>query len=181
GRVRPAAGPAAGLGRGLWVTPPFVALLPHADTNKGVAQFGRAIGVPDARMLAVALASAVATSLIFGLAPALQSTQADRVHSLRSTPREAAKRALIVAEVALSIVLLAGAALLLESFCRLQQVNPGFRADHLLTMQVSLPRGRYLAGPQVRAFYDRLLRAVGAVPGAAGVAAVSYRPFLGMA
>jgi putative ABC transport system permease protein len=174
-------GAAAGLLIARWAIPPFVAVLPHADTNQGVGQFGGPIGSLDLRMLAIALGCAAATGLLFGLAPALGVTLDADLHRLRAASRASAKRALIVGELALSVVLLVGAALLIESVWRLQQIDPGFRPDHLLTMQVSLPRGKYTSAGGIRAFYDRVLRAVDRLPGVARSAAVSYRPFLGMA
>jgi predicted permease len=87
----------------------------------------------------------------------------------------------MIAELTLSIVLLVGAALLLKSFWRLQQVDPGFRPDHLLTMQVWLPKTKYAEPAGARDFYEQVLRRIGRLPGVRAAGAVSFRPFLGMA
>src|SRR5262249_11608969 len=71
----------------------------------------------------------------------------------------------IVAEVALTLSLLVGAGLMIRSFWRLQQVNPGFRTDHLLTLQLRLPRTKYPEGAQVASFFERLRERLSALPG----------------
>src|SRR5439155_14112887 len=92
----------------------------------------------------------------------------------------AAGRLLMMAEIALSMVLLIGAGLLLESFWRLQRVDPGFRPDHLLTMQLWLPKTKYPEAQGVRGFWDQVVRRIEGLPGVRAAGAVSFRPFLGM-
>jgi putative ABC transport system permease protein len=85
---------------------------------------------------------------------------------------------LLAVEVALSLVLLAGAGLMMKSTARLLAVNPGFETGHLLTMQVSLPR-QYNSGPAVTAFHARMLERIAALPGVAGVGTTSALPLAG--
>src|SRR5262249_53267073 len=124
---------------------------------------------------------AIATGVVFGLIPACQTT---RVEFLKSTVRlSSAKRAgrvMVVAELTLSVMLLATAFLLLESFWQLQRIHPGFRADHLLTASVWLAKAKY-GGPDTTRFYEDVVGRVGRLPGVRSLGAVSYRPFLGMA
>jgi predicted permease len=144
--------------------------------------FGPIVPALDLRVLAFSVATALVTGVLFGLIPAFQTTRAEFLRVSASTSRRtAAGRSLMVAELTLSIVLLAGAALLLESFWRLQQVNPGFQADRLLTMQVWLPKARYSEPATVRTFYEQALRRIERLPGVQAAGAVSFRPFLGMA
>jgi predicted permease len=86
----------------------------------------------------------------------------------------------MISELALSIVLLVSAALLLKSLWRLENVNPGFRQDHLLTMQVWLPKTKYPDRSSIANFYREVVRRVDGLPGARTAAAVNFRPFAGM-
>ena len=96
-----------------------------------------------------------------GLLPALQAARTDPARDLSDGARGAtaggrahlARSALVVSEVALSLVLLAGATLLMTSFKRLQAEDPGFRPDHILTLQVSLPATRYPEAHQSERFF----------------------------
>ena len=134
--------------------------------------------VIDGRVLGVVALITVVTGLIFGMAPAWQASRASIGGVLKEGGRGSSSSAgrvvrggLLVAEVALSIVLLVGAALLLRSFARLTGVDPGFDADRVLTFQVALPRATYPEEHQSIAFYDALLSRLEALPGvtAAGV------------
>jgi putative ABC transport system permease protein len=159
----------------------LVPLLPRAGTNQSMGTFGPIVPALDLRVLAFSVATALATGVLFGLIPAFQTTRVECLRlSASSSRRPAAGRALMVAELTLSIVLLVGAALLLESFRRLQQVNPGFQPDHLLTMQVWLPKAKYPEPATVRSFFDQALRRIERLPGVHAAGAVSFRPFLGM-
>ena len=84
---------------------------------------------------------------------------------------------LIASEVALSLTLLISAGLLIRSFQRLQQSNPGFDARNLATFQISLPAVHYRQPVQMAAFYSRLLAAISSLPGVTGAAAVDPLPF----
>ena len=140
------------------------------------------IGI-DGAVLAFALAAALITSVIFGLVPAIHLSRQDLNDALKegggkqqgAAVGRGARELLIVAEVALSIVLLVGAGLMIRSLWQLQDVNPGFNADQVLTMEVSLPVARYEEGTQMP-FYQRLEDRIRALPGVAQVGAVNMLP-----
>lgn len=118
----------------------------------------------DGPVLAFALVLSLGASLIFGLAPMLFAARSDPQANLRESsragvPRSAqfARNSLAAAEVAVAMVLLAGAGLLLHSFAHLLSVNPGFETEHLVKAQVSLPRYQYAKPQQWLAFTDELM------------------------
>ncbi len=152
---------------------------------------GPAAGVPrldevsmDLRVFLFALGVALTAGVLFGLLPALQASRPRVSETLKEGGRAASagpgghrlRSALVVGEVALSVALLIGAGLLVRSFLRVQGVQPGFRADGLLTMRVNLPRTTYNNGSKSRAFYERLLPQLGALPGVQAVATSSGVP-----
>lgn len=133
-------------------------------------------GIPvnvDARVLLFTLGVAVVAALLFGMLPALQMSRVDVNSALREEGRGAsvgrrrsrASDLLVVGQVALSLVLLIAAGLLERSFVRLLEVNPGFDAQNVLTMNVSLSTLKYAKADQQIAFFDDALRRVKAVPG----------------
>src|SRR5262249_28851688 len=104
----------------------------------------------DARVLIFTTAVSLLTGIVFGLAPALQSTKPDLNESLKESGKGSSaggkgrmRGALVTAEVALTLVLLAGAGLMIKSFLLLQKVSPGFKPDNLLTMRLRLPQTKY--------------------------------------
>jgi putative ABC transport system permease protein len=122
------------------------------------------------------------TSVAFGLLPALQLSKQDLNDALKDGGRQqsaaagkGAREALIVAEMAVSVVLLVGAGLLIRSLWQLQDVNPGFVADRVLAMEVSLPTARYEEGTQMP-FYQQLEERVNALPGVAAAGAINILP-----
>lgn len=125
------------------------------------------------------------TSLIFGLAPAITTSRIDlnealkagigRLQGGRHGPR--LRGFLVIAEVALSLVLLIGAGLLLRSFERLAKVNPGFQTDHLLTARISLPVLQYSRASDVLVFYSRLRSGIAALPGVTSADFIDGLPF----
>jgi len=123
----------------------------------------------------------LATALLFGVVPALQSTRTDVATDLRSGGRglrggqSRLRQSLVVAQVALSVVLLAGSGLLIRSFARLSGVDPGFQAEGLLTAEIRLPGGGYTAG-EATIFFTELLRELRAVPGVEDAALISQLP-----
>jgi putative ABC transport system permease protein len=158
-----------------------VPLLPHAGTNQTMGTFGPIVPAVDARVLAFSVTVALATGVVFGLVPAFESTRLDVLRINASGNRSRTGRWLMAGELALAIVLLFGAALLIKSFWRLQDVQPGFRTDHLLTLQVWLPKTKYPEPAQARRFYEQLLPRIAGLPGVRAAGAISFRPFLGMA
>jgi putative ABC transport system permease protein len=140
----------------------------------------------DRAVLAFALAVSLATGILFGLAPAWQAARAGVGAVLKEGGRSSVgtggrwlRSGLLVAEMALSIILLVGAALLLRSFAKLANVDPGFQADRVLTFQVALPQPSYPDDPRRVAFFDRLLEKLGASPGVNGAGMVQTLPMRG--
>jgi len=139
----------------------------------------------DGRVLAFTVAVSVLTGIIFGLAPALQSSRADVQEALKETSRSTTggrhrlRQGLVVAEVALTLVLLVGAGLLIRSFYRLQQVNPGFVDEHVLSFSVSLPEQKYPDEHQWLNFYQQVIEKLRALPDVKGVSLASRVPMGG--
>ena len=137
-------------------------------------------------MLVFTAVVSILTGVIFGVVPALQAAQIDVVEGLREGGRgtvghrraHRTRNALVVVEVALAAVLLIGASLLIQTFLRLLHVDTGFRADGLLTMEVTLPRTVY-AGNRPADFFERLVARLAAVPGVEAAAATSSVPLAG--
>jgi putative ABC transport system permease protein len=146
----------------------------------------------DGPVLAFTAVLILVTGIAFGLFPALQASRPDLQDVLKDSAKGSAgggrtrmRAVLVVAEVAVALVLLAGAGLLLRSFQRLVAVDPGFDPERLLTMQVWLPvpndnaKGRYFTQEQRVGFYDRAVAAVRQVPGVTAAALVSRLPYSG--
>ena len=139
------------------------------------------IGV-DLPVVLFTAAVAICTGLVFGLAPALRATRAERVATgggLRLTAgpgRHRLRGALVVGELALALMLACGAGVLMKSFLRLQAVEPGFDPDHVLTMELTLPIASYEEQTASRRFYRELLERVRALPGVSSAGAVSHLP-----
>ena len=119
----------------------------------------------------------------FGLLPALQLSRQDLNDALKEGGRQntaavgrGARELLIVAEVALSIVLLVGAGLLIRSLWHLQHVDPGFAAEQVLAMEVSLPTARYKEGDADAVLPAARRARVGALPGVSQVGAINILP-----
>jgi putative ABC transport system permease protein len=126
----------------------------------------------DGSVLAFTGALTLGTAMVFGLVPALQVTRVDLNRSLRDVGRTTAgaktrlRALLVVGETALAVTLLILAGLLLKSFVRLQSVDPGFRSDHVLVMELALPENQFKFGaPEVEQFYTRLLERMRGLPG----------------
>ncbi len=136
----------------------------------------------------------IATGVIFGLAPSLGASRPDLMTTLRASGGSASQGAprrilanlnvrglLVVGQIALSIVLLIGAALLVESIARLRHVDVGFNPANLLTMRISLPPLRYDTDQKRAAFYQGLIRGAEASPGVHSGVAALYLPMMGYA
>jgi predicted permease len=178
--VLSAAGVVAGLAVGLMGVRVMVALSPSQIA--GVS--GASLNLP---VLAFTMTLAVATGVMFGLVPALALRRTNLTEllnddSLRTSPGRGTGRTratLVVAETALSLMLLVGAGLLVRSFARLQNVDPGFKSDHVLTAQISLPATQYPDAGERVAFWTRLLDGVRRVPGVTSVGLTSNIPLSG--
>jgi len=125
------------------------------------------------------------TGLVFGLAPAIQSARSDVNDALKSGGKGSInsgnklRRGFVVAQVALSLMLFIGAGLLLKSFWRLTNVNPGFQPDHLLTVHVSLPDQKYSDDTKVIDFFRNMPERLSTLPGVKAVSAVNRLPISG--
>ncbi len=141
----------------------------------------------DGTVMAFTAAVAVLTGIAFGIAPALQLVRrggSGLALSLRAGGRgmlsdwggRRLRGALIVAEIALALVLLTCAGLMLQSFARLQSVDPGFHPEQRLAIDMSVPRATYQNDEKVAGFYERLLERLAAQPGTRSVGAISALP-----
>jgi putative ABC transport system permease protein len=138
----------------------------------------------DARVAAFTAVVSLATGMLFGLAPAVKVSRLELNDALKEGGRTSAAhgvggRLLVVSEIALSIVLLVAAGLLVRSFARIQDVQPGFAADRLLTLRVSLPPSRYTTFAKGDAFFADLFARLRSTAGVRGVAAINAMPFSG--
>jgi putative ABC transport system permease protein len=140
----------------------------------------------DGRVLGFTIGVTLLTGLIFGAAPALQASKVDLNESLKDGGRGASGmgrhrmlRSLVVAEVALSLVLLIGAGLMARSFMRLQHTSAGLNPENLLTLRLNLPGEKYDTPGKRHAFYKELLERIGAAPGVEAAGAVSNLPLGG--
>ena len=168
-----ATGGVLGLVLAHWAIKALVALSP--------AGLPRADGIAiDGRVLAFAALTALATGVLFGLLPALKTSQfagqADLHGGTRGgtggVARKRARRTLLIAEVALASALAIGAGLMVKSFLQLRSVHPGFEKEGVLTMQLTLPESTYDDAVSARNFYGSLLesiRSIGGVVAAGGI------------
>ena len=168
------AGGAAGAALATWITRMLVTLVPQGK----IPRLDQAR--VDGTALLFTLGISLLAGLLFGLAPALQTSRTDLSSVIREGTRGSkgrtgtrARGLLVVVEMALAVVLLAGAGLLIRSFAQLQNVDAGFRPDHVLTFNLELPPGKYSDDPKLRAFTTALLEKLEHLPGvtAAGVTA----------
>jgi putative ABC transport system permease protein len=138
----------------------------------------------DGKVLAFTAGVSLLSAVGFGLLPALSLTATDIAPSLRegsvasgvSRARRRLSSALVAAEIALSVLLLAGAGLLVRSFDRLTAVDPGFDPSHALTFDVTLSGDSYRDEATVRRFYEGAVERLGRIPGVSAAGAISWRP-----
>jgi putative ABC transport system permease protein len=176
--VLAAAGGAAGVALAVWVVRLVAALGPDTVRGAGVAV--------DWRVLAFAAAATIATGVAFGILPALRAAGTDVHEVLKSGARGATRGrgsrtrdALVVAQLAAAVALLAGAGLALRSFGRLLRVEPGIRTEGVLAMTLSLPTSAYPEPESWAAFHARLLDRIEALPGVHRAALTSNLPLSG--
>jgi putative ABC transport system permease protein len=159
------AGGVLGLIAGVWGVSALKAIAPPGTPRLADVSI-------DPRVLAFAAFVTLGTGLIFGIVPALHASRDDMTPALKEGGRgqlgdggNRTRRAFIVAELALALVLLVGGGLLLRTFVALQQSNLGFNPDHVLTGFVLPPAAKYKSPAERSAFYDRLLERTSALPG----------------
>ena len=138
----------------------------------------------DTRVLFVTFAAAALTGLCFGLAPAVQLARSAPANVLRddartATGRGALRSMLVVGELAVTLVLLAGAGLLIRSFVLMQRVDPGFNTDGVLTFTVRMEGPAYSASPARLAYVNRIVDRLKTLPGVVDAAASSNVPIAG--
>jgi predicted permease len=153
----------------------------------GPAQFPRLAEIsPDPAVVLFALASAGATTVMFALAPAVHATRGDIAAATR--PARAAtqdrqsrlgQRALVIAQISVSVMLLSGAALLVRGFVRLVAVDPGFTSSGVTLTPLPLPNDRYGAHASIERFYSALLEGLTASPGIEAVSLATAPPLAG--
>jgi putative ABC transport system permease protein len=171
-----AAGGVIGIVVGAWATTVLRTLLPPGTPR--VEEIGL-----DATVLIVAMSIALLSALAFGIVPALHASHTDASGALRRGDRgssggrsRARTRLLVVAEVALTLVLLVTAGLLANSLVRLQSVDPGFTVDQVTVVGAVLPVAKYPDGPRRAAFYQAVLDHLDARPDVPSAAAVFPSP-----
>ena len=148
----------------------------------------------DWMVLGFAAALSLATGILFGLAPSLGASRPDLIQVLRAGGQPAnqgmqrgilaglnVRALLLVGQVALSIVLLIGVALLIKSVSNLRGIDVGFNPSNLLTMQIPLPPLRYDTDQKRATFFQELIQRVDSLPGVRGAAAAMYLPMMGYA
>jgi predicted permease len=170
----------AGLLLALWGTGALVALAPA-----GIFPAGVEVRI-DSRVLFFSLATTLVTALVFGLWPALRISSPQAQEALKSGAQRAtaghrnrrAQNFLVVAEVSLSLILLVMAGLMVRSFTRLIYVDPGFKAENLLTMRINRSPVKSEGGKQMGPFFQRLIDQLKNTPGIEGVAVTSHTPLV---
>jgi putative ABC transport system permease protein len=171
-------GGVAGVLIALWATDALIAIspdgLPRVDEIR-----------VDGVVLLFSMVAAVLTGLIFGVVPALHLARKAPAATLKVETRtytggsNNARSALVVAEMALAVVLLAGAGLLLNSFARLMAVEPGFDVDDAVAVQLWLPPADFAEWDHVRVALDRMIESTVGLPGVQAVGAVQTMPLAG--
>jgi predicted permease len=173
-------GATAGIAAAHWIIKGFVAMIPA--TYLDAMPYLKHIGL-DARVLLFAVALAVVTGVVFALAPAFQAASTDVQGALKDGSRSSHSNswrrfssALVVGEVALAMVMLAGSGLLVKSLFRLLNVNPGFDQHNLLGMGVGLSQSRFPQDAQQLQALPALLDRLRALPGVKSVGTSSQLP-----
>jgi len=168
----------AGVVLALWSVRALVAILPPTfPLRENIAI--------DGPVLLFTIVVTLFTGLLFGIVPAWQSTKLELSKTLKASVRNSAtsegrrlRNLLVVSEMALALTLLIAAALMIQSFFKLQRVDPGFRADRLLTMEMSLPANSYPRA-QRPAFFESLIERTAALPAVQSVALAKHLPLTG--
>jgi putative ABC transport system permease protein len=171
----------AGLLIAFWGADMLVALQPDGIPRLNEVAIDRDVAL-------FTLGVSLLAGLVFGAIPALQMTRGSLAGSLKYAGRAnmagrgnvRMRAMLVVAEMALAVMLLAGAGLLIKSFGRLQGVDPGFRPEETLSFELSLPPTKYSEQTQIVSFYDRLVERMRALPGVQAAGGVMGLPLSGL-
>ena len=169
------AGGALGLAVASWGFELLATLIPTGTSATGTLAL-------DGTVLAFTVLMSVVTGFVFGLAPALAASRQDLAEQLKGAPGDAGvpagrlRGALVIAEVALAFLLIAGAGLMIQAFVRVRSLDPGFRPDHVLTVRTMLPSPRYAERARRVAFYEQVLARVAALPGVVSAGYTSWLP-----
>jgi predicted permease len=171
------AGGLLGLGLAYWGVAAIRAVIPANIPRMNEVQL-------DPAVLAFTFGVSLLAGVLFGFAPSLHITRADLSETLNESGRGTSaggrsrflRASLVVSELAISVLLLAGAGLLIRSFTRLLAVSPGFQTQHLLTMELSLPAKTYPDGPPVQKFFTQLMASLKTLPGVQSAGAISEMP-----
>lgn len=166
-----------------WGTEALIPLVPLSIPRSGTIQL-------DGMVLAFSFFVSMATGVIFGLVPAWQASQVDLNHALKAGGRgtgssgvrkQRVRNSLVMAEVALALILLVSAGLLIQSFARLGQVQPGIRTENLFTARLSLPDLAYPRSGNIVTFFDQLMPRIRAIPGVNSASIIMPLPLSGSA
>lgn len=161
-------------------------LLLPATGSIGEIPHANGLGI-NVTVLAFTFAVAILTGIIFGLAPAFQSSRAELTESLKESGRgssggrqsRSTRNSLVVVEIGLSLVLLVGAGTLLRGLSALLNTNLGFNPKNVLSFQVWLPDSRYTTPGEVRGFFQQAIAKMRAIPGVKSAGAVNFLPLTG--
>jgi len=181
------AGALLGFGIGAWGVRLLLAMAPGNIPRLTDAEGAlRPIPLLDWRVAAFTIAVALATGIVFGIFPALHTSNPDLVSTLKeggrsgSSMHNRARAVLVVSEIALALVLFAGAALMIRTFAALNSTDPGFDARHALAMETSMAGGNYNTTAQFAGFVNRVTMRLEALPGVEAAAATISLPESGM-
>ncbi len=174
------------VGAGLGLLLGWSALDPLLKVSASSLPPGAVVGL-DGWVLVFTAGVAIVTGLLFGIFPALRTTKLDLRETLNESSRGSTAgpghhrlgNALVSLEIALALLLLVGAGLLLRSFSRMQDVPPGFQADHLFVADIPVSQASYSKPEQRFAFYDRLVDRARALPGVRAAGAATFLPVSG--
>ena len=173
-------GGSLGLAFAFWVKTLLLSLVPESVPLPRDIPIGGSV-------IVFVLAASFLTTVLFGLVPAFQVSAMALHGQLQETGRSGTPGRLrlrlqsffVTVEFALALVLLIGSGLLIRSFAKLLETNPGFRPDHVLTLNIPIPSERYTQATKVRQFYEQLLDRAGNIPGVRAVGLTSDLPLNG--
>ena len=178
---------AAGLGMGWWAVNALKVYLAGSATMANVRLPRIREVAMDGRTFLFTAGVALLVGIVFGLAPAVASFKSDLLGALKGSDRGSSlgqrarkmRSGLVLAEVALAIMMLTAAGLLMRSFVRLAEVDPGFTTKNVLSFTVSLAGQNDFVGAKREAFYDQLLQQLESLPGVQSASAINHLPLAG--